>query len=108
MDGGPGENTLVVPLDDGELAAGYTGDTLFVDRPGSERLEAPLPPAEGPTDLRIVLDRGVVEVFGRGGAAALTAVFESSHRFGDLCLRTDSPGHLVVANAWPLPPAVER
>jgi fructan beta-fructosidase len=105
---GAGEVELLVPLDSGDLGVGYSEDALFINPPQGDRLAAPLPPGDGRTDLRVVLDRGVVEAFARDGAAALTAAFDPPQRFGELSMRAESPAHLQVANAWPLPPTVER
>jgi len=49
---------------------------LFVDPPGQARLALSMDVASGPVELRLFVDRGVVEVFGGQGQATITAPLE--------------------------------
>lgn len=65
-----------------EAAVGYatagtaSGGRLFIRVPGQDELALPMQPSAGKVALHIFVDRGVVEVFGGAGEAALTALLE--------------------------------
>jgi sucrose-6-phosphate hydrolase SacC (GH32 family) len=93
----------------GQAVLGCKADSLYFQEPGAEKVTAPLPASDGPLQLRVVLDRGVVEAFAQDGLATLACLFEPPERFRSLALRSKGgTAHLIQADAWPLPDCMER
>jgi len=88
-----------------EAAVGYAADParLFVRVPGQEELALPLAPTAGTVALRVFIDRGVVEVFGGAGEAALTALTEPTPVCTDVApFAAGSAASVSKLEAWEL------
>jgi sucrose-6-phosphate hydrolase SacC (GH32 family) len=87
-----------------EATVGYAADPgrLFVRVAGQDELSLPLTPAAGMVTLRVFIDRGVIEVFGRRGEAALTALLEPTPVCADVRLYVQGRGGIVSGKAWEL------
>ena len=94
--------------DDHEAAAeatvGWAADPgqLFIRLPGQDELALPLQPAAGRISLHLFIDRGIVEVFGGMGEAALTGLLEPTPVCADV--RPFALGGALLAGlaAWEL------
>jgi len=87
-----------------EATVGYAADPgrLFVRVSGQDELSLPLTPAASMVTLRVFIDRGVIEVFGGAGEAALTALLEPTPVCTDVRPFAQGRGSIVRGKAWEL------
>lgn len=93
---------------DGEALVGYSVEAgeLFVDLGEQGRLATPLPIEGEMSKLHVFIDRGVVEVFGGEGEAAITALLDPNPVCEALAIYAQGGSVRVTGmDAWRLSPA---
>jgi sucrose-6-phosphate hydrolase SacC (GH32 family) len=87
-----------------EATIGYAADPgqLFIRLAGQEELALPIQPAAGRISLHLFIDRGIVEVFGGMGEAALTGLLEPTPICMDVRPYALGSARIIGAEAWEL------
>lgn len=89
--------------------AGYSAATgeVFIDAPERPRLAMPLRHAGGPVDMRVFVDRGVLEVFGGQGQVAISALLEPETACVGLgAFALDGAARMATLDVWELEAAL--